>query len=161
MAAGKIYAARAPVRTWKAMLGLSALSLAPDLDAVAFVLRIPYGDPWGHRGASHSVAMALVVALVLAGAAKVFHFPVVRTFLTVLVVVASHGFLDALTNGGLGAALLWPFSDARYFAPWHPIPVAPLGLGYLSERGLRVALTELVLFAPLFFYAALPRRKTG
>ena len=60
----------------------------------------------------------------------------------------SHGLLDALTSGGLGVALLWPISDARFFAPWRPIPVARIGAAFLSSRGLRVALTELALFAP-------------
>jgi inner membrane protein len=43
-------------------------------------------------------------------------------------VTASHGFLDAFTDGGLGIAFLAPFDDTRYFFPWRPIEVAPLGL---------------------------------
>jgi len=72
--------------------------------------------------------------------------------------VASHGLLDALTNGGRGIALLWPFTNARYFAPWRPIPVAPIGLRFLSSRGLHVALVELALFSPLFVYGLWPRK---
>jgi hypothetical protein len=47
-----------------------------------------------------------------------------------------------MTNGGLGCALLWPFSDERFFVPWRPIPVAPIGLAFLSARGLRIAVIE-------------------
>jgi len=65
-------------------------------------------------------------------------------------VVASHGLLDTLTDGGRGIALLWPWSNARFFAPWRPIPVAPIGLGMLTARGLEVILIEAVLFLPLF-----------
>ena len=67
--------------------------------------------------------------------------------------------LDSLTDGGLGAALLWPLSTARFFAPWTPIPVAPIGGGMLSARGLYVALTEVALFSPLLVYAVWPRRQ--
>ena len=68
-------------------------------------------------------------------------------------VLVSHGLLDTLTDGGLGAALLWPFDLTRYFAPWRPIPVAPIGLDFLSRYGLAVSLAELVLFAPLIVFA--------
>jgi inner membrane protein len=61
--------------------------------------------------------------------------------------------LDTLTNGGLGCALFWPFDRTRYFAPWTPIPVSPIGLAYLSPYGLFVASAELVLFAPLIWFA--------
>ena len=59
-------------------------------------------------------------------------------------VVASHALLDTLTDGGLGCALFWPFDLTRYFAPWTPLPVSPIGLGYLSPYGLYVATVELV-----------------
>ncbi|AUX41200.1 uncharacterized protein SOCE26_026100 [Sorangium cellulosum] len=57
-------------------------------------------------------------------------------------------------------ALLWPWSDERFFAPARPIPVAPIGLGILSARGLRVMAFEAVAFAPLFLYALWPRRRS-
>src|SRR6266571_2952170 len=56
---------------------------------------------------------------------------------------ASHGFLDAMTDGGLGVAFFAPFSNARYFLPWTPIHVAPIGLfRFFSMRGLSVFLSE-------------------
>lgn len=76
-------------------------------------------------------------------------------------VLASHAILDNLTDGGLGCALLWPFSDERFFAPWRPLPVAPLGRAFLSAGGLRVVAVELVLFAPLLLYACWPRRRVS
>jgi inner membrane protein len=75
------------------------------------------------------------------------------------VVAVSHGLLDTLTNGGLGIALAWPFSMARYFAPWTPIPVAPIGVRMLSGRGLRVVMTEALQFAPLLVWTVWPRRR--
>lgn len=62
-----------------------------------------------------------------------------------------------LTDGGLGIALLWPFSNARYFAPWTPIPVAPIGARMVSRSGLRVVLTEAFQFAPLLVWAVWSR----
>jgi inner membrane protein len=81
-----------------------------------------------------------------------------RTGALAFVVVASHAALDTLTDGGLGCALFWPIDDTRYFAPWTPIPVAPIGLSFLSPRGLFVVAVELILFAPLLAYALWPRR---
>jgi inner membrane protein len=71
---------------------------------------------------------------------------------TAVLVVASHPLLDILTNGGLGCALFWPFDDTRYFAPWTPIPVSPIGLRFLSPYGMFVAFVEVVLFSPLFWF---------
>ncbi len=51
-------------------------------------------------------------------------------------VTASHGLLDALTDGRLGAALLAPFSDVRCFFPWRPIAVSPIGGGFFTARNL-------------------------
>ena len=82
-----------------------------------------------------------------------------RTAVIASAVLVSHALLDTLTDGGLGCALLWPFDLTRYFAPWNPIPVAPIGWSFLSVYGLGVALTEMVLFGPVFWFA-LSRRRT-
>ncbi len=151
LAAGRAHAAERPV-PW--MVGFSVLSVAPDLDAVAFVLGIPYEHEFGHRGASH----ALLVGLLGAGCALVPAPHRARAGILGALVLASHGLLDAMTTGGLGSALLWPFTDARFFAVWRPIPVAPIGARMLSARGLWVLVVEAVLFAPLLLYALWPRR---
>jgi inner membrane protein len=66
-----------------------------------------------------------------------------RIWLYVAVAAASHGVLDAFTNGGLGIALLAPFDNTRYFAPWRPIEVSPIGIRALfSREGLAVLLSE-------------------
>jgi inner membrane protein len=136
----------------------SGLSLLPDADVVGFRLGVPYEAPWGHRGATHSFAFAIGVSLVAYVVAKAARFDARRTALLVLAVVASHPLLDTLTDGGLGCALLWPFSDERFFAPWTPLPVAPIGRAFLSAEGLRVAAFEIVALCPLLLYALVPRR---
>src|SRR6185295_14713639 len=119
---------------------------------------IPYQAPFGHRGASHSLLVAVAVGILWGAATRFPCKSLWRSITVAALVVASHGLLDTLTDGGLGAALLWPFSDHRFFAPWRPIPVAPIGRGFLSMRGLRVAAAELIMFAPLFVYGLWPRR---
>lgn len=137
------------------MGGFTLLSLAPDLDVFGFSLGVPYEHALGHRGASHS----LLVALLGAACALVQRRDRVRAAVLGVLVIASHGLLDALTTGGLGVALLWPFTEARYFFPVRPIPVAPIGRGLLSARGAYVMAVEAALFSPLLLYALWPRRR--
>lgn len=131
----------------------STVSLLPDLDVIGFSLGIEYGDPWGHRGASHSLAMAVLVGVAAAIAARGLRRPALRTGLLATAVVASHALLDTMTDGGLGCALFWPLDLTRYFAPWRPIPVAPIGAAFFTAGGASVAVVELLLFAPLFVFA--------
>lgn len=121
------------------------LAILPDADVVSFKLGIAYADAWGHRGASHSLAVAaLVAAFMTALATVVFNADrPVMIWAFLFVSMASHGLLDSFTSGGLGAALLWPFSEARFFAPVQPIRVSPIGVGFFSARGVPVMLSEL------------------
>jgi inner membrane protein len=145
--------------SFSAMVVWSGLSLLPDADAFGFALGVEYASRWGHRGFMHSIAFAIVVAALVGIAAKAMRLPALRTACIAAVVLVSHPLLDCLTDGGLGCALLWPFSDHRFFAPWTPLPVAPIGRGYWSMEGLRVATTELVVFAPFALYALWPAKR--
>lgn len=163
LAAGRWYTKNAqvkgiPVRLHRAMLAFTVLSMLPDMDVIGFRFGILYTDPWGHRGASHSFVFAAVVGLICAGlAARDGHrFKTVALLSTA--VLASHGILDGFTDGGHGPALWWPFSEARIFWPYNPLPVAPLGRNMLSQRGLYVVLVEALYFLPLLYYALRPRR---
>ncbi|PZR15067.1 MAG: metal-dependent hydrolase [Archangium gephyra] len=140
---------------WKTMVALAAFSLVPDLDVIAFKFGIPYAAPFGHRGATHSILFAIfagVVAFALTRDRK--------AMLTLFLVVLSHPLLDSLTDGGLGVALWWPFSDERVFSPWTPIPVAPIGKGMLSARGAYVMFVEAAVSLPFILLAHLfaPKR---
>ncbi|BCX87987.1 inner membrane protein [Methylomarinovum tepidoasis] len=115
-------------------------AVAPDLDALGYFLGIPYGHLFGHRGFSHSVVFALLLAAgltgLLGGGATVFLF----LFLSTL----SHPLLDAMTNGGLGIAFLSPFSNERFFFPFRPLEVPPLGVrAFFGPRGWTVLKSEL------------------
>ena len=149
------------------MTAWSALSMLPDADVVGFALGVRYADPFGHRGATHSLTAAFAGGAVVGLAAASIRRPALRATIVAAAVLASHGLLDTLTDGGLGAALLWPFDLTRYFAPWRPIPVAPIGFAFISAYGLFVSAIELVLFAPLLVWAlrtrpvAAPRLAAG
>ena len=146
VAAGRVYtAAPVPPRFWL----LSALCAAlPDADVVGFSLGVRYGDLFGHRGFTHS----LLFALMLGGAVVALFFRRPPPGLTraglvcyFFLATASHGLLDALTNGGLGVAFFAPFDDTRYFFPFRPVRVSPIGVGgFFSPRGLAVVLSELL-----------------
>jgi len=127
-------------------LFLGALcSVVPDLDVMGFHLGIQYGDVWGHRGLTHS----LVFAVLLAGSLMAFGYrgkPAVAMtglFLYFFLCTASHGVLDAMTNGGLGVAFFSPFDTTRYFFPVRPVLVSPIGVSeFFSAYGARILASE-------------------
>jgi inner membrane protein len=161
LAAGRLHAGSQGPRLAPA-LAFTALATFPDLDFVSRAyLGAERGSVWAHRGAAHSLAVAVAAgvlsALVLGGLGR----SRLRAAVTGALVAASHGVLDTITRGGSGAMLLWPLSDARLLAPISLLPAAPMGLRVLSPAGLDVALRELLLFSPLLAYAAWPRRPRG
>ncbi len=147
IAIGKTYTgARMPWRFWV----LSACcAVVPDVDVIGFAFGIRYGDMLGHRGLTHSLVFALLLAFVVVWFAFRDVPRLTRGWWTLVayffVVTASHGVLDALTNGGLGVAFCAPFSATRYFFPWQPVEVSPIGVApFFSQRGLEVIMSELV-----------------
>ncbi len=130
-----------------------AFAMLPDADVIGFAVGIEYADPWGHRGATHSLAFAGAAALLAVALLRPARYLLAGLFL--FLSMASHGLLDTLTNGGLGAALFWPFDDSRFFAPITPIAVSPIGVSdFISERGLRVLQSEaLWIWTPLALLA--------
>src|SRR2546426_5888585 len=90
--------AAASHRRWTTMAWWSALALLPDADVIGFSFGVRYADPWGHRGATHSIVFALLVATAIAAAAPKLKLPRLRTWLLASVVLVSHGLLDTLTD---------------------------------------------------------------
>jgi inner membrane protein len=129
---GEFYPARrVPVRFWV----LSAICAAlPDIDVIGFAFGIPYGALLGHRGLTHSLCFAAVLSLLVVWLrfnARWFSKQWCLLVVYFFIVTASHGVLDAMTNGGLGVAFFSPFSNTRYFFSWRPIQVSPIGLDFL------------------------------
>ncbi|MES1165303.1 MAG: metal-dependent hydrolase, partial [Verrucomicrobiota bacterium] len=122
--------------SWGTLLLFAALAALPDLDVLLVALGAADGGAIGHRGASHSLGMALLIALVAAVAARRFGWPALRTAVAAGAAVASHAFLDLLGARGKGLALLWPLSAHRFHSPWRVFPDAPRGMKLLSWYGM-------------------------
>ena len=69
------------------MLLWAALSFLPDADVIGFGLGVRYEDPWGHRGATHSLMFALALGTTLGVAAPLFRRPAFRTAVTASLVL--------------------------------------------------------------------------
>jgi inner membrane protein len=124
--------------------GTIVLSMLPDLDVIGFLFGVPYESPWGHRGFTHSLAFALLISF-LFSFIKVPDIKRSTVFFLAFASSASHGVLDAMTNGGLGIAFFWPLSNDRYFFPWQVIEVSPLGISrFFTNRGLEVLNSEIL-----------------
>ena len=120
-------------------------AVLPDADVVTFYLGIPYSAGLGHRGFSHSLMFAAGVALAGAAAHRALRAGFAGAFWFLFAATASHGVLDAFTDGGLGVAFLWPFTATRYWAPetLRVIEVSPIAVRrFLSSRGLTVLASE-------------------
>ena len=165
---GKAFADKpAPARFYV----LAALcAVLPDADVLSSYFGATRGSLFAHRGFSHSFLFALLVAL----AVVLLAFRKTRAFSSrwwallcfFFIVTASHGLLDALTDGGSGVAFFAPFDDARYFFPWRPIEVSPLSLDrFFGPRGAEVIRSEVVWVwlpaAALIILAWLFRRLRG
>jgi inner membrane protein len=120
-------------------------SMLPDFDVIGLGLGVEYGSQFGHRGFTHSLFFAFVIALAGACAYQTLQSTAKRAFLFLFAATASHGILDSFTNGGQGIAFLWPFSSERFFSPFRVIEVSPIGLSrFLSPRGVAVLESEAV-----------------
>lgn len=144
---GKLFTGRRmPLLFW----GLAVvLSILPDIDVFTFSLGIPYEHPFGHRGFTHSLFFALLAGLLTSAATyRSFGVRFLDLWGFYFVVTASHGILDALTNGGHNIAFFWPFDpDRRVALPleWRPIQVPYIGRAFFSsETSWRVVWTELL-----------------
>jgi inner membrane protein len=165
-ALGTLFRTPREPRYWLAGAVCAAL---PDVDVVAFWYGVPWGHVLAHRGLTHSLPFAAALATVAVPA--LFRGPRWdghrrQLWLFLFLATASHGLLDALTDGGPGIAFLAPFDNSRHFFAWRPIPVSPLSVRrFLGERGVAVLVAELrwvwLPAAGLATIATLLRRRSG
>ncbi|MFN8164687.1 MAG: metal-dependent hydrolase [Bacteroidia bacterium] len=164
---GRFFSAKQLVKLF--LLGAICAAL-PDIDAIGFHMGIPYGSTFGHRGFTHSIFFSVVLAIIVM---RVFYSkekkagPKAALFFYFFLSTLSHPLLDMLTNGGLGVALFSPFSNQRYFFPFHPVRVSPISVGgFFTQRGLEVFKSEfywiwLPSFVVLFFSMIFTKRKSS
>lgn len=132
----------------RAFIAAAICSALPDLDVIGFRFGVKYGDFWGHRGFTHSILFAAL----LAGVVTFVLFRECKDQLSrfalagyLFIATASHGLLDAMTNGGLGVAFFSPFDTTRYFLPWRPIRVAPVAASrFFTAHGFAILKSEIV-----------------
>ncbi|MBK8848385.1 MAG: metal-dependent hydrolase [Bacteroidetes bacterium] len=138
-----------PQKSTKLPLIAAVCAMLPDADVITFSYGIAYESYWGHRGFSHSVLFALLIGL--------FYFLVVcksqkHLLVSGVVIFAatlSHGLIDACTDGGLGVGFAIPFWGERYFFPFTPLRVSPIGVRFFSHYGFTVLKSE-------FLYLVVP-----
>lgn len=119
-------------------------AMLPDLDTLGFKFGFAYADTFGHRGVLHSLLFAPCMATFAALLHRCLHASALRVFAFVGVAAASHPLLDMLTDGGLGIAIAWPLTAQRYFFPWRPIHVSPIGMRFFSVHSATVIASELL-----------------
>ncbi len=146
----------------------AACSVVPDLDVAGFHFGIRYGDFLGHRGFTHSLVFAALLASAIVAIGFRRGVPGMSGYsmwLFCFLATASHGLLDAMTDGGLGVAFFAPFNNHRYFLPWRPIVVSPIGVGrFFTKRGFAVLKSELIWIwvpAMVLTFGAFTLRRSG
>lgn len=138
-----------PPSTRRLCLAAAACAALPDIDVLGFA---------PHRGITHSLVFAVLVAVVAAFALfRQIKSSRTRAQLVLILGVAllSHSFLDALSTYSYGIAFLAPFSQARFRFLWTPLgnPRGDLASQLLQEA--------LVVFFPAVVLAwlGLKRRR--
>lgn len=136
------------INDWTFLLLGIICSILPDADVLSFKFGIAYEAFWGHRGFTHSIVFAFLLGFFVT---VVFYSKLISSkkglyyILFFSLCTLSHGMLDAMTSGGLGVAFFSPFNSTRYFFPWRPIKVSPIGAShFFSEWGIKVLKSEAI-----------------
>lgn len=150
-----------PLISWRLTIVSILLTLLPDADVISFYFGVAYASQWGHRGFTHSILFALLVGVLCVPFSSRLKSTRPFVFWLCFLSTLSHPVFDALTNGGLGVAFFWPLSQERYFLPFHPVEVSPLGVrNFFTLRGLQVLLSEcLWIWLPCLFLSVQLRRR--
>jgi inner membrane protein len=157
---------------WRKLALYLVAANAPDLD---FIPGLLIGQPDRfHHGASHSIAFAVLFALVFGLLSHIMKIDSVRSSLPILFgLYLSHLGLDCLsidTSAPYGMPLFWPVSDTYYKAAVGVLPDIRrcnssnyFFASLFSLHNLRSVCLELLLFLPpAFFATALKgRRRQG
>jgi inner membrane protein len=112
------------VPTRRACIVAAACAALPDIDVIGWPLHVSNASLFGHRAITHSLAFAVVAALVATSAffrANEGAPGRARIALTLGLALATHSCLDALSTYSLGVEFFAPFSQQRFRFPWTPL----------------------------------------
>ncbi len=144
---------------WRLILVAAIASGAPDVDGLTNPV---WNDTWGlstysiyaHRGAAHSLSLAIVVGLIAALCSKRLRVRPLVGGVAVAAAMASHGILDMMTDLGRPVAYLWPLSSVRLFADWRPIHSSPVPWSHFLAEVIARQISELCqIIIPMFVVA--------
>jgi inner membrane protein len=148
-----------PPIPWRLVIAAAFASAAPDIDGLfKHVMHLPTTSIYLHRGAAHSLFVALAAGLVAAALHKTLRVRPLTAGVVIAAAMASHGVLDMMTDAGTPVAYLWPLSSVRLFADWRPIHSDPVHFATVV-RGIAVRFRSELwqLIIPMFAAAALAR----
>jgi inner membrane protein len=134
--------------------------VAPDLDLVTAVFGVPPDTPLSHRGITHSFPFALAIAALVALLVRTRGRGILAGMVT-FGALASHGFLDSMSQLGGGPMLLWPVTTQSYEFIWRPIPGVLSASHYLTLQAVPTLAAETLMFLPFILFALVaffPRR---
>jgi len=144
---------------WRLVAAAAIAAALPDIDSFSPAIwgMPPHNSPlpaWWHRGATHSLFVAIAVGLIAAALHSHLRVRPLVAGVVVGAAMASHGILDMLANQGVPIAYLWPLSSQRFFADWRPILSSPVGLADVGPQlAHRLGAEVLQLILPMFAVA--------
>jgi inner membrane protein len=150
--------AKTPI-PWRLVLVAAFASAAPDLDWLStHLLHAAQGSIYAHRGATHSLFVALTAGLLAAVAHRALGARPLTAGVVVAAAMASHGLLDMMTDSVQPVAYLWPLSSDRLFADWRPLHSSEVHMAHLFAQTVARSWFELwQIIIPMFALAAVIR----
>lgn len=150
--------ARRPI-PWRLIAVTMVAAAAPDIDSLSkHLFHLPVTSIYAHRGAAHSLFVALAAGLIAALFHKRLGVRPLAAGVLVAAAMASHGLLDMMTDSGLPVAYLWPVSSVRLFADWRWIHSSPVHwYNFPASASLRLLGDVTQLIIPTFALALLVR----
>jgi inner membrane protein len=147
---------RPPARYW---LYAVFCAVVPDIDVLLVWLGTDYRGMFGHRGITHSIAFAALLAalcaLEMSGGSSAQRRSL-RLWGALFACGLSHALLDGMMSGGKGVAFFAPFTAKRLHLPIRPIDASPPGRSMLlREGGVKVSASEILwIWVPFLLLAA-------
>ena len=156
--AGAVAFAKRPI-PWRLVIVAMFASSLPDADGVwNHFLHLPSASIFSHRGAAHSLFVALCGGLVASVFYKWLRVRPLTAGVVIAASMASHGILDMMTDMGKPVAYLWPLTSVRLFADWRPIHSGQVHWAHVFIQAFARLRSELLqLIIPMFAIAVVIR----